>query len=527
MNETAILADHIDDHVGAILTAWRSTIDRVGNVPTALQLSNGEFVDHVPEILRALADRLRGKHSDASTPGRKHGQQRWALGYDISQVLNELGHLRSSLIRGTFEYVQARGYDLQVLEDATVAINEVIDQAAAESARRYQDDSLAKTLDKVLQSREREAVSDADRSQLRTLLEHLPVGVWVVDDQNATVTVNREAERLQGFSDRSLAGGESPSAQRPLAQLRLLDRSGSRGDDENPLVLALRGVPTLQREYSWPGPTRVRFLTVNAAPLLDDQGKVVGAVAVAQDISERKLLETNLAINEARTRALVDQSPVLIWRTDANGQTDFFNRTWLEFRGRSTELEAGEGWYQGIHPDDCDRRRARFQTAFHNREPFEIDFRLRHADGTYRWVSERGAPYHDARGIFLGYLGSCLDITGRIELEERLVEQSQHKSRLMSALSHDARTPLNAVVLSADLLQAQFHDQEEPEVQESLRTIRNAVRNVLDLLSDLLDLTRLDAGATTADRSTFAIQTTLAECLSSIEPQARAKGLDV
>jgi CheY-like chemotaxis protein/anti-sigma regulatory factor (Ser/Thr protein kinase) len=97
----------------------------------------------------------------------------------------------------------------------------------------------------------------------------------------------------------------------------------------------------------------------------------------------------------------------------------------------------------------------------------------------------------------------------------------------MAALSHDARTPLNAVVLSAKLLESQVKDQEDPEVQDCLRTIRNAVRNVLDLLSDLLDLTRIDAGATLAESSQFPLKETLAECVSGIEPQAHAKGLDV
>lgn len=526
MRQTAILADHIDHHVDAILTAWRSTIDRVGNVPTSSKLSPREFVDHVPEILGVLAERLRGKDVDVGQAGRKHGQNRWNHGYDIAQVLNELGHLRTSLIRATFDHVQANGLDGQVLEDATVAINEVIDQAAAESARRYQDDSLAASLRIVHQSEAREAATDAERTQLRTLLEHLPVGVWVVDSDGVSIAINREAERLQGVAGPTDLIAPAPRPDLPLAGLRSPAGSGPR-TRENPLAQALRGETTVQREFAWPGHPMTRYVTVSAAPLVDPEGQAIGAVAVALDITERKTLENDLAITQARTRAIVEQSPSLIWRTDASGRADFFNRTWLEFRGRAPDQEAGEGWYDGVHPDDLERRRDAFQRAFARRERFEIDFRLRHADGSYRWVSDRGAPFHDARGAFLGFLGSCLDITGRIELEERLVEQSRHKSRLMSALSHDARTPLNAVVLSADLLQSQMHDKEEPEVQESLRTIRNAVRNVLDLLSDLLDLTRLDAGATSADRTRFAIQPTLAECLSNIEAQARAKGLDV
>ncbi|WP_435022064.1 ATP-binding protein [Tundrisphaera sp. TA3] len=526
MSETATLADHIDHHGDAILAVWRSTTEQVGNVPRAEQLSNREFVDHVPELLKNLADRLRGKPVDPSEAGQKHGQHRWSQGYDIAQVISELGHLRTSLIRATFDYAQTHGFEGRWLEDATVAINEVIDEAAAESARQYQGDSMAATLRILQQSEARKAAADAERTQLKTLLEHLPVGVWVLDSQGQKIAVNREGERLQGSTSPDEAVRPGGRRWLPLEDIRPIGGRAYRPED-HPLARALRGETILQAEHAWPMPSRMQYISVNAAPLRDAGGQITGAVAVVLDITARKTLENDLALSEAQTRAIVDQSPVMIWRSDASGNYDFFNRTWLEFRSRPLDDEAGEGWYEGIHPDDRDRRRDAFLAAFARREPFEIDFRLKHRDGSYRWVSDRAAPYLDSRGVFLGYLGSCLDITSRIELEERLLEQSRHKSRLMSALSHDARTPLNAVVLSADLLQSQIHDQEEPEVQESLRTIRNAVRNVLDLLSDLLDLTRLDAGATTADRTRFAIRPTLSECLSNIEGQARAKGLDV
>ena len=96
----------------------------------------------------------------------------------------------------------------------------------------------------------------------------------------------------------------------------------------------------------------------------------------------------------------------------------------------------------------------------------------------------------------------------------------------MAALSHDARTPLNAVVLSAQLLEMHVHDGDDPEVAECLRTIRNGVKNVLDLLGDLLDLTRIDAGAMPTEISRFSLESAVAECFSSIETAARLKGLD-
>src|SRR5262249_37897069 len=153
----------------------------------------------------------------------------------------------------------------------------------------------------------------------------------------------------------------------------------------------------------------------------------------------------------------------------------------------------------------------------------DLAYRLLRRDGRYRWITDRGAPYHDARGGFLGYLGSSLDITERIDLEVALDQQrqlaeesSRHKTRLMSALSHDARTPLNAGFLAAPLREMHARGLPDPEVQDCRRTIRPSVRNVLDLLGDLLNLAKIDAGADPAEVSRFPLEVALAECLSSI-----------
>jgi signal transduction histidine kinase/CheY-like chemotaxis protein len=113
------------------------------------------------------------------------------------------------------------------------------------------------------------------------------------------------------------------------------------------------------------------------------------------------------------------------------------------------------------------------------------------------------------------------------EQRERAEEASRHKTRLVSALSHDARTPLNAVVLAAQLLEIHFDGETDDEVQECLRTIRHSVRNLLDLLGDLLNLSKIEAGAFPLEVARFPLEPVLAECLASIETQARMKGLDI
>jgi PAS domain S-box-containing protein len=526
MSDTATLADHIDQQVDAILEVWRSTVDRIGNVPDSERLSYREFVDHIPELLDRIADRLRGREVDASLTAQKHGQHRWSQGYDIAQVVTELGHLRSTLLADFFEFARKNGFDLDRIESMAMALNQVIDEATAKSVRQFDEDSRSLNRGMLLAIDDRKGAAEAERIKLETLLNNLPVGVWVADAEGEITSVNREAERIQGFSEGQTVG--RVNIFQGIPEYRLYRPDGSPYEFADlPLSRALRGMTVLREECIWPTKAQTVVVTVNAAPLTNASGRIIGAVAVVIDITERKRLENELALSEARFRGIIAKSPVMIWKADQAGERDFYNETWLEFRGRSLEEEIAGGWAEGIIPEDRERCLATYRRSFEHREPFEMLYQLRHRDGQYRWVTDRGAPYHDNRGTFLGYLGSCMDITARVELEDKLEQQSQHKSRLMAALSHDARTPLNAVVLSAKLLESQAKDRNDPEVDECLRTIRNAVRNVLDLLSDLLDLSRIDAGATRAESSRFDLQETLAECLSSIEPQARDKGLDV
>jgi PAS domain S-box-containing protein len=526
MIQTAALADHIDDRTDAILAVWKAKVDGKGDVPDARGLSYAEFIDHVPQILDRIAAHLRGEPREAADAGQKHGSVRWRQGYDVAEVVAELGHLRNILMHATFAHAREVGYDLETIERAGAAVNDVLDEAAAAAVLQFQEASREQADVMLAEVEQRRLAVQAERGKLRTLLNSLPVGVWVMDAEGTVIGLNREAERIQGLPASetvnlvnlgSFAGLHDPTTDehRPLAPSDL------------PGIQALRGEDVRQRELLWRVAGQDRSILTNAAPLHDPAGAIAGAVMVAQDVTERVALENELANSELRFRTIAEQSPTMIWRSDVHGSCEYFNPTWLEFRGRTEGQEAGEGWTGGIHPDDLERFLETYRDAFDRRAAFEITFRLLRRDGVYRSIFARGTPFVDTQGGFLGYLGSCVDITSRVELEESLERQSEHKSRLMAALSHDARPPLNAVFLAAQLLESQVNDQADPDVQESLRVIRDSVRNVLDLLTDLLDLSRIDAGATPAEVSRFALEATLAECLSSIEPQAHAKGLEI
>lgn len=118
--------------------------------------------------------------------------------------------------------------------------------------------------------------------------------------------------------------------------------------------------------------------------------------------------------------ALVEQSPLLIWRANKESLCDYFNDRWLFFRGRTMEQEYGNGWAEGVHPDDFERCLKIFLDNFHKRSIFEMEYRLMRHDGVYRWIFDRGVPFNDGNGDFAGFIGSCIDVTDRIEAQEAL-----------------------------------------------------------------------------------------------------------
>ena len=128
-------------------------------------------------------------------------------------------------------------------------------------------------------------------------------------------------------------------------------------------------------------------------------------------------------------KLLVEKAPIMIWRSTVTMECDYFNAIWLAFTGRSLEQEAGNGWAEGVHPDDFDRCLKIYTDHFARREVFEMEYRLRRFDGVYRWIFDRGVPYSDAEGNFKGYIGSCIDVTERIEAQEALKKAQESEIR--------------------------------------------------------------------------------------------------
>jgi len=185
--------------------------------------------------------------------------------------------------------------------------------------------------------------------------------------------------------------------------------------------------------------------------------------SIVQDITERRKAENLIRESEQHFRTLANGGSLLIWTSGLDKLCDYFNEPWLRFTGRTLQQELGNGWCAGVHPDDFDFCLQTYVAAFEARQPFSMDYRLRHADGSYHWLRDDGNPRYDSQGEFLGYIGFCMDVTERRAAAEQIEHLAFYDSltqlpnrrlmldRLGQALINSARRNRHAAVLMMDL----------------------------------------------------------------------------
>ena len=171
--------------------------------------------------------------------------------------------------------------------------------------------------------------------------------------------------------------------------------------------------------------------------LLDEVGEM--RVKLARLEAELQRHREKQQSGEARFHLLADAAPVMIGMSGPDAQCTYFNRAWLEFRGRTLDEEVGSGWSEGLHPDDRDLCLDAYRKAFDARQPFRVRYRLRRADGEYSWVDIAGVPRFDDGGEFAGFMGSAIDISDR---KRGVFTPDQQSVRLVFSLTERERQVL-------------------------------------------------------------------------------------
>jgi PAS domain S-box-containing protein len=217
---------------------------------------------------------------------------------------------------------------------------------------------------------------------------------------------------------------------------RALRRWGLKESNLPPGSTILNRQPTLWESYRWYVIGGMTLMLVEALLISEllwqrirrkaaETKLIIANKQLEADIADRKRAEATLRESEERFRLVANTAPVMIWMSGQDKLYTYFNQSWLEFTGRSLREELGNGWAEGVHPEDLAPCLGTYEQAFDRCETFRVQYRLRRHDGEYRWVFDQGVPRFNADGSFAGFIGSCIDITERKLADEALAGMSR------------------------------------------------------------------------------------------------------
>jgi PAS domain S-box-containing protein len=287
---------------------------------------------------------------------------------------------------------------------------------------------------------ERKRVEEAltyERNLLKALLDNTPDHVYFKDKDSHFLRISRSQAIHFGFDDPAQAVGKTDF------DFFAEEHARAAFEDEQKVMNSGIAIVDQEEEESWTD-GRKKWVSTTKIPMRDAQGEIIGTFGVSRDITERRRVEAALRESEQNYKTLADSGRALVWTAGADALCNYFNSTWLKFTGRTLEQELGNGWADGVHADDLQRCLDIYLGAFDRREPFSMEYRLRRYDGEYRWILDDGSPRYDSKGLFIGYIGHCLDVTERKRAEEA-TRESEEKFRRIFDFS-----PVGVVMVGLD-----------------------------------------------------------------------------
>jgi len=266
----------------------------------------------------------------------------------------------------------------------------------------------------AVKSRAKAALQDQE-DKLRLVLETAAEGIYGIDREGRCTFCNPAALKLLGYNSADEVMGRTIHD--------LVHHTRADGTpypaSECPMQASLRGEERHRdTEVFWTADGKVFPVEYWAHPQ-KKAGETVGAVVTFIDITERRRAEEALRESEERFRNVANTAPVLLWMSDTTRLCTYVNQPWLAFTGRSLEEELGNGWAEGVHPDDLEKCLNTYMASFDARRPFSMEYRHRRYDGEYRCILNIGVPRFTSSGDFEGYIGSAIDVTEMKDAEKQ------------------------------------------------------------------------------------------------------------
>jgi PAS domain S-box-containing protein len=349
--------------------------------------------------------------------------------------------------------------------------------------------------------------------------------VVITDTDGRIDWVNDGFTRITGYALDEVAG------KRPGSFLQ--------GPDTDPATVAhirehlKRGEGFTAEIVNYSKAGRRYWLAIEVQPVRDADGTLRNFMAIESDITERKRLEREVGESRERFELAVRGSSDGLWDWDVTTGTVYYSPRWLSQIGYAEgELPGEVSAFRGlIHPDDLPRVNAAIADAHGRRsDSYSVEFRMRHKDGTYRWILARGVTVHDAAGVPVRMAGAHTDITSQRQAAEALQRAkdaaeaaNQAKSQFLANMSHEIRTPLNGVIGMAELLIRKGGLTDQQRRYASL--IKSSGDTLLSLINDVLDFSKIEAGKLDLAPVEFELRSAVEDVVEMLSPKAAVKSL--
>jgi two-component system, cell cycle sensor histidine kinase and response regulator CckA len=295
--------------------------------------------------------------------------------------------------------------------------------------------------------------------------------ILVVDDESESRTLLTAILTAEGYTVHAADSGElalaSLAVRRPdliLLDIRMPGIDGFEVSRRLNANVETRDIPRVFLSASADLPERLEGLRLGAVDFITKpfhREELLARARLHIELGQLRFhLEKEVAArtaelreSEQRFRAMADAAPVMIVVSGTDKSCTFLNRTWREFTGRNPEEEHGNVWLEVVHPEDFERRSSMFTAAFDARRSVDMEYRLRRANGDYRWVLDRSVPRFTPDGVFAGYIGSCIDITDLKQNQETMLATQKLESLgvMAAGVAHDFGNLLGSIFAEADL----------------------------------------------------------------------------
>jgi len=246
---------------------------------------------------------------------------------------------------------------------------------------------------------------------------------------------------------------------------------------------------------------------------------------------DRRRAEDALRESERRFRTLTEALPHMVWTAEPDGAPDYLNARNTEYTGLTPEQLRGRDWRSTLHPEDVPRCVELWTRSTATGELFEAEYRLRRADGAFRWHLARALALLDDSGRITKWFGSCIDIDDQKRAQDALREAKEAaeaanraKDEFLANVSHEIRTPMNAILGMTELA---LDTPLTAEQREYLAIVKSSADALLKVINDLLDFAKIEAGKLELDRADFSLRHVLGETLRALALRAHRKGLEL